>query len=432
MLTYLDLCAFLFCAAIWLGPLIRNATRGSIRLLHPISVLPLMTVYMLIPPLTYRGGDNTALATSGRWAADQWFLAEPMLLLAVCGFAYHAGVKIAGVSLTLLTSDSVEYQIHLKPLRSVTGLALNLAACAVLVLTILAWALMPMDNYGKGYYWIWLIFMGFQILPVLALAQSRSYGTYFLFLAAPVCLLLRSKSTFITFALALILYFQEHVVRMSKAVTAAIICLVLLTPIAVSRYSYISPNADYSADLQEISAASWGETFDALFHREYAFESFACVYQWRKEGAPWTHGSMLLGELIEFIPALLWPDKPSRWHDFPEEYLPLDFRGYDFFYARHLMSLFFLDFGGLGCLVGMFAVGYIFGRLYRMAICASVRRQESWPLLLYLCWAAQSKLVVESGFASSIPNAVGYGVTLMGTICLARVFAVPYTLRRVQ
>jgi hypothetical protein len=142
------------------------------------------------------------------------------------------------------------------------------------------------------------------------------------------------------------------------------------------------------------------------------------VWNWRREGHPWTYGSTLFGEVSQMIPSALWPGKPFKFYDFPSTYLPRDYRGYDIHYARHLATIFFLDFDVLGCCAGFMATGWIFGASYGKALRLSLLRKESWPMVLYLTWIVHAKYLIDGGFAGSIPNTIGSMLGVLMTLGL--------------
>ena len=420
MLSGIDVIAWLVCAAAWLGPFAWNAAAGRMRLLHPNAIFPIIIVYMCIPPLHYRFYGETILRTSETWSNGTWFLAVPMLWLALFGVFYHLGVRAAGLPSRLGADDATDVLLPLEVLQGVSPRRLFSSALVVLGLMVLASLAMPREHYAKGFYFMHLFFMGFQVLPVLVLAQDRRLGQIFLLLAAPSGLLLRSKAAFLYLAIALVLFFQQGLFRISKFASACVVGLVLLTPFAVARYATVTAYADDIADPYAERWVGWDEALDRIETREYAFESFVCVYNWRLQGGELTWGRTLLGELTQMVPSALWPDKPFKFFDFPSKYLPADLRSYETHFARHVATLFFLDFGIPGCLLGFGCLGFFNGWCYRTALQVSLQRRESWPMVLNLCWVIQAKYLVDGGFAGAIPNALGallgVGLALAGAL----------------
>jgi len=423
MLSGIDLIAWLACAAAWLGPFAWNAATGRMRLIHPNALFPIFTVYMCLMPLHYRFYGETMLRTSASWADETWFLATPMLWLAVFGISYHLGVRAAGLPLRLGAADATDVLVHLEVRQGLPPLTLFSSALVVLGLMLLASLLMPRENYAKGFYFMHLFFMGYQVLPILVLAQNKWLGQIFLLLAAPSGLLMRSKAAFLYLAIALVVFFQHKLFRISKFATACAVGLVLLTPFAVARYASVAAYAEDQADPNAEKWVGWDEALLKVESREYAFESFVCVYNWRKQGGELTWGGTLLGELTQMVPSALWPDKPFNFFDFPSKYLPADYRGYAVHYAFHLATLFYLDFDVPGCLLGFACLGLFNGWCYRQALKWSLQRRESWPMVLNLCWVVHSKFVVEGGFGGAIPNTLGALLGIGMTLALAGALA---------
>lgn len=420
MLSEVDVLALMACAVAWLGPLAWNATRGRIRLLHPNGFFCIMIFYMMIPPIKYRlATGGPILLTSELWSGSDWFLGEPMLWLALFGLFYHLGVQMAGVPLKMSVDDKIDALVFLRFRRDIPAPALFIAALVVLGMMVPATMARPLDTLrpevGKGLYFLHVFFLGYQVLPIVVLAQDRRLGQIFLFVAAPAGLLIKSKVAFLYIAIGLVLFYQSSLLRISKVATAAIVGLVLLTPLAVARYAN-EVDTDSSGNPTWVS---WDDALSQMEHRDYALESFACVFHWRKEGRPWTWGSTLLGEVTDIIPSALWPGKRLTLFDFPSEYLPRDFRFLNSHYARHLATIFFLDFDIPGCCIGFWATGLLFGRCYRRALRLSLLRRENWPMVLNLCWVINAKYLVEGGFRSSVPYTLGNMLGVLMTIAIA-------------
>jgi hypothetical protein len=221
-------------------------------------------------------------------------------------------------------------------------------------------------------------------------------------------------------AINLVLFFQGRLLRLSRFATLFVIGLVLLTPLAVARYATVAAYREDMVDPRGAKWVGWDDTMAALESREYAFEAFVCVWNWRRQGHPWTYGSTLLGEGSQMVPTAFWPGKPFKFHDFPSTYLPRDYRGLEIHYARHLATIFFLDFDIPGCCIGFLATGLLFGACYGKALRVSLRRRESWPMVLYLAWVVHAKYLVDGGFAGSIPNTIGSILGILMTLRIGR------------
>jgi hypothetical protein len=420
MFAEIDAIALLACSLTWLGPFAWNAAHGRVRLIHPIGLFPIIIVHMMITPLHFRLSGQTMLRTSALWADNPWYLAGPMLWMALFGLFYHLGVRLAGVSLVLSDRDKVDAVAGLPLDRRTPPAQLALAALISLGFMVAASVVMPREHHAKGYFFMHVFFTGYQILPVLVLASDRKLGQVFLLIAAPVALLMRSKAAFLYMAINLVLFFQGRLLRLSRFATLFVIGLVLLTPLAVARYATVAAYREDMVDPRGAKWVGWDDTMAALESREYAFEAFVCVWNWRRQGHPWTYGSTLLGEGSQMVPTAFWPDKPFKFHDFPSTYLPRDYRGLEIHYARHLATIFFLDFDIPGCCIGFLATGLLFGACYGKALRVSLRRKESWPMVLYLAWVVHAKYLVDGGFAGSIPNTIGSILGILMTLRIGR------------
>jgi hypothetical protein len=101
---------------------------------------------------------------------------------------------------------------------------------------------------------------------------------------------------------------------------------------------------------------------------------------------------------------------------FPAQYLGPDWTQLQASYTRHLLTPFFQDFGIPGCCVAMLVLGTIYGYLYRKARERSVKRQESWPLMIYLTLVIAARPLISDGVALGIVGALGSALGL--TLCL--------------
>jgi len=420
----LDLLGLFICAAVWLGPMLANLRRGRLWLLHPSGFFPLMVVYMLLPPLFYRWGEEgSILLTSSLWEQNPWFLAEPMLVLALAGVFYHLGVKLGGTSLTLGPQDSPEAYIPLPSRKGIGKISFAAVSFAVLALGQIMFYLKPVSDYGKGYYWITIFFRSYTVLPLLVFQQDRSLGLLFLLLSIPGSLFMKSKAMFLYSVISFFLLYQTKLFRLSKSVAAVLIGLILLTPLAVSLYGtdiYITKNLGEFRNTEELS---WGKSFQRFGQREYAFESFACIYQKCQEGGEEVQwGRRNYEDFLKIIPTFFWPAKPLEFYDFPAEYLPLDYFAYEMYYAQYFLSSFYQDFRLPGVALAGLILGLIFGFGYRTSLRLSRRRQELWPLMIYICLVANSKYFVEATIFNALVDSAGKALGILLVILLSLPF----------
>jgi hypothetical protein len=376
----------------------------------------------------HRVFGESLLKTSGLWAHDSQFLAEPLVIAAASGVAYHLGIAISGASLSIGSHDLPSPFYFLPALWGPPPSYLAFSSGLVFAGAIACgYVARDVLGSGAGSWTFWVLFKSFQVLPLLVFCQSRGWGLFFLCLAVPTALLLPSKATFLFLALPFVLFFQEGLPRISRPLTWIMIGLVLLTPVAVDRYRAAYSGGDLSfeamASLPGGESSEMTDTLTRLLHREYAFEAFACVVEGRTQG-DYEYGARILDELLHIIPSYLYPDKRIRKEEFPEEFLPMDFIE-EAGFTRHILTIFYLDFGVLGCCAGMFIVGAVFGRFYKTARDASLRRRENWPLLLYTSVAMQSHFLAGAGPAFAFTSALGPIVGIALALGIALLLAAP-------
>ena len=233
-------------------------------------------------------------------------------------------------------------------------------------------------------------------------------GILFLLVTLPTLLLLSpSKAAFLYVPISFVVFYDHRALTLSKSLAAILVACILATPLAVAMYGSSTRTLEEVREAREIG--SWDMAIEHISHREYAFEAFACVYQWRREGEPYHLGAMLRRDLLNLVPAVFWPDKPESAgrFDFPEQYLPDDYHARLTHYARHLLTPFFLDFGIVGCCLATLLVGLLWGTCYRVALTASLKRGRVWPLLMYLPLVVHSKAFVEAGICGGTSLAIG-------------------------
>lgn len=418
----IDVVLFLFCATVWLTPFLGNGVRGRWRLLHPISFFPLMMVYMMIPPLCFRWAGDPILETSQRWCADPWFLAAPMLVLALAGIFYHIGIRLSKVSLVLQAADDGGWFLGFPVLRNISTVGIVAPSVLVVLSSFSLRLLKPDTEYNMGFYWVDLLFLSFQVIPVIVFHQNRWAGVAFVLGIVPFLLGLGSKAAFLYVPIAFFIFYDQHIFRLSMMLTTVLVVMVAMTPVAVVLYGEGIYQIDFSEFRARKKEMNWDAAIEKISHREYAFEAFACVYQWRRAGDPLCYGSRLLGELIQNIPTVIYQNKQPGYFDFVETYLPDDARGYTTHYARHILTSFLIDFDVPGCCVGMGLIGFVFGSCYRIATNASLRLRQVWPLLLYSALVIVAKSYVEGGIEGGMPRTIAFAVGVGAVLFLSYLF----------
>ena len=323
MFDYIDATAWIVNALIWLGPLLYNAASRRFRLAHPISLLPIVVVYLSTVPMGYRIAGETMLRSSERASLDPWFLAAPTFVLAASGLCYHLGVLLAGVPLKLREQDAVFPYAGFPADKNTSALSMFVSALVVLaVVVFLRQFAAPsiIEDSGHGGHLFNALLFSSYLLPLMVLPQNPIVGGILLLLLFPIGFLIRSKASFLFMVVGILIFYETKILKISKVTTVLLALAIALTPLAVARYSawgtYEEAPLEISFDSDE-----WAESIDAWFHREYAFESFALVYDLESGGAqPLGIGSRITDELLQIIPSYVWPDKPIKIDEFPSQY----------------------------------------------------------------------------------------------------------------
>ena len=127
-------------------------------------------------------------------------------------------------------------------------------------------------------------------------------------------------------------------------------------------------------------------------------------------------------DFLKIIPTFFWPEKPLEFYDFPAEYLPLDYLAYEMYYSHYFLSAFYQDLRLPGVALAGLILGLLFGFGYRTSLRLSRRRQELWPLMIYLCLVANSKYFVESTFWNALVDSAGKALAVLLVILLSLPF----------
>ncbi len=423
-MAHLEIAAFVLSAFIWLMPMFLAFKMRKIRLLHPSFVVPGIMIYLAAVPLLYSLINGQRMLKTASLSFNTDFLFEPYLTLSLAGIFYHLGVKFSGISLIPEKQDQADYFAQLKTIRNAPGIAVFLGSVILLLLSTAS--ILFIKSYGhiaKGFFWMLCLYRSFYALPILVLNQNRSFGVIFLLLTLPVTLFTTSKSAFMYLSISLFLFYQDRLLKVSKIGAVVAISCLLLTPVAVARYTKTAVGVDQGA----IGASAWNTAIDRISHREYAFEAFACVNN-TQEKEPLHWGAKTLQEFTHMIPSVLWPGKPVIVLDFPSTYLFADVRQTDEWvgYTGHIFSPLYLDFGIAGVCIGTMFIGLIYGSFYKWGRLKSIERGEAWPLILYHSFAVQTHWILGAGIAYGIPMAMG---SITG-VALSLFFALLFTPRR--
>ncbi|MGO9119721.1 MAG: hypothetical protein ACLQPD_19175, partial [Desulfomonilaceae bacterium] len=424
MVFFTDLLALAFCAVMWLGPMIYNCGRGRFNLLHPLYCVPLIMIYLPIAIFIYRSLDGPILITASWYEQEEGFLAAPLLISSLAAIFYFLGIKLSGLSLKLDARDAVSRFVSLPAVRGLSSWVVFL--CAFVVFSLAACLQLYVGaNFERGTWWAFVFFTSVFILPVPVMNQNRTMGLGFLLLnIAGSSALWLSKGSFLHMVLPVIVFYQHKLASASKSILILVLGAILLTPYAVERYG--SQDADLTATgwsldaMRSMETPSWNDTLMTMLHREYAFESFAIVFQRRIEGEPLHWGAKTLEDLSYMIPTLLWPEKPRHQADFPSEYLQGDWRqDWGGGWSPHFFSRPFLDFGIPGCCAAIFMVGLLYGYAYRRARDGAINRGVTWPLLLYLPLVINAHPLMSAGPAFPATVVIGQlcGLGLLLSLC---------------
>ncbi len=426
MISEVDVFAFLAATVCWLGPFFVNLAAGRVNLLHPISFFPIQVVWLMIPPLAYRTGEFTMLNTARMFVQDEWFLAEPMLVIGLTGIIYHVTVRLMGVPLLLRRLDDGRTATGFPLGHRFTTPAVFISCLVVGAGCIFAQILSgDADLPITGYYWLMAIYRAVYILPVLMMAQNQTYGGVLFLLFLPSGLLLRSKAAFLNFAVMTALYFQQRIFRSSKLVIAVLACAIILTPFAVQRYAQWE-------DATGAQTTGWAEALNQGMGREHAFENFAVIYHSAASGTR-TYSGRVVGELAQSIPTFLWPGKPIRLYDIAREFLAQDVLPVNpIKFATYGYSLFYLDFGFMGCCLLSSGMGLLLAVTYSFLTGLSLRREESWPMFFLLTLVYQSRVLLETGPALFVATTIPVLTALSCTLVLASLLSLKKARRKLR
>ena len=437
--TILDAGACSLFAAAWLGPFIISALRRKVRLIHPNCCIPIPIVWLTFMPFFFRLQGDVMLPTSRLYSLDEWYLAGPMIFMCFMAVCYHAGVWLGGLSPFCASSDATLKIISLPSFRYTSVFGIVFATGIALCLSISARAYVLVWSGIPEGTWIFQTFSRcYLFLPLFVLPTSSMWGIIFVMIVFGEALLFPSKVIFFYISFIMLLFFQEHLLRFSKGLTALVVAGIILTPVAVGLYrqSYAGDTTGVNLLLsgESIETADWNDTLETLRLREYAFESFAIVFQRYLTGNELRYGKETAIELSQFVPHFLWPDKPAFYNHFAEQFLPFElsaFGGDCPGITTYFLTVFLLDWGFTGCAMFMIGLGLLYGYIYRRARDKSLKTGESWPIILYMPLAFMGHPFIEAGLAYTGTTLIGMVTGLVVTVLLIKIFEIErYSLRQ--
>lgn len=409
---------------VWLGPFCISIYNRSIRLLHPEGFFPLCMSYLACVPFIYALFGPPILRTSQAIGSGSYFLARPYFILAIAGVFYHVGIKMSGLSLVPGHQDLLPYE-RMKSVLNLPAPFLFISSLIVALMVYTGMLFMDPNGYGQGMFWIYALYKSIYVLPILVLNQNDRFGALFLLCIIPLALVTASKAAFIYIAFALVLFYQSSIFKRTRLVAFVVIFAVISTPFAVARYS----KADFQIE-NVLNTDAWKNSVQKIAHREYAFEAFACVCQYRLNDEPFYYGEKIVQDLSHIIPAAFWPNKPIIAKEFPSNYLPADLWNTAEWvgYTQHLFTPAYLDFGIPGVCVLMMMVGFAWGIAYKKARNSSRKKNECWPMILYLCFYLQSHWIIGAGISYGVPLALGTMTGILLSIGIAKSLSINHSM----
>ncbi len=430
----LDAGAYALFAATWLGPFFLSALRRRVRLIHPNSCIPVPIVYLASVTLSFRVQGDFMLMTSRLYSADEWFLAGPMIFMSLMALCYHAGVWLSGLSPLCSERDSASNILKLPSFRRIplfgTVFCVIIMYCLVVLVREMVWHWTEPGSTGQGD-WMFQVFTRcFMFLWLFVAPLSSLWGTVFLAISFIMCLFYTSKVAFAYISLALLLFYQEKIVRYFKAGVALAVAGVLLIPITGSIYRRAAEGGYGVSGFQVVMSdeplekREWADVLDVILHREYTFESFAIVFE-HSLVYPLRTGKETLVELSYFIPYFLWPEKPILRDYLPRQFLPFEISGWGNDcpgVTMYFLTPFLLDWGIGGSAIFMVILGSFFGYTYKVARDKSSKLGESWPMILYFPLPFMTHPFIGGGVAYAVTSVMGIGTGLVMTVILAKIF----------
>jgi len=410
--VYLALSVYVISTALMLTPALLAWNAGTFRLLHPAVFFPMLLAYQSgVPVLTYACTGDAMLRSSAIYMGDAGYYVYPLLMqLAACG-VYYLGLWVSLGSVVPTREDREDLLVDMPTLARNSS---HVFATGMLVLglgTVMklsqyeifgGWTEAKSNPYEfihatYGYYWLHVLYTSTFVIPAVMFLCAPLYGLVAFGTATVVASWLSvSKAVALRLVLPLVLFGLPRRLRSWRIMSVALVAgALLITPLFVAQYR--GNQSDWFAE----------NAFGSLAHREYSFEFFCLVSAAdRFDEFPDTEGSYLVSAMLDLVPRVLWPSKPtSRNLELGTQWVPADY-SHRVFVAPHLFGTLYLDGGPTGVLAGMGVLGLAFGGWYGSARRQTRRRQNRFPLILFLCNAVMTKGLVDGAISNYLMQVV--------------------------
>ena len=410
----------------WLGPLCLAIYRRSVSLIHPSSIFPLFVVTSVMVAMTehWFGWSGRGLiyglrltTKTYRYHYTDLFLL-PLLIVLIAGLAYHYGVLRGCGRIVSGHIDRIHIAEYLRSVEPKYSILLFFVSFCFALLCVLPYILFGQE---RGFFWTIALFYALNFIPILLYGQRKSMGLIFLFLCLPLLGLRGSKGDYIYFLLPFFLFYQESLLfgldgkkffkKRIKFANSLIFALLIVVGLLGTIQIY----------------ESRGESFvDAtlvkkIFSREYGFEVFSILVKDSNPIGNFSNASWLFDEFKDALPSFLGFEKKFMSHEVAQVFLPEDYSYIpDAGFYRFFLFAFYRDFGVIGAILGSWLIGFIFGRLYKIALIRTYRYKVFWPLIVYLPIPVYAEMLVNGTISYGLIHvAIGSSVVWL-TILLSR------------
>jgi hypothetical protein len=389
---------------VWLGPLCIALTRRTISLIHPSSIFPLFVTVSILVSMTehWFGWSGRAFIHGLRITTRTYYLQHdffliPLFIVLLAGLVYHYGVYRGCGRVVSKNIDRIHLTGHLKSVPPKYTIQLFFIGVIFFLMCTVPFVLF---GQGRGFFWAAALVYAFVFIPVLLYNQRNGMGLLFLFLGFLIVGIRVSKGDYIYYLLPLILFNQESLFLklfkkeffMNKI--KIIKSLLLATAIIVVIFGTFKMAELRGESLEGISLPQ------RIISREYGFEVFSILVDKNDPMGNISNGSWLLLEFIEAIPSVLGIEKVQIGHEVARVFLPKDYAVLpEAGFHRFFLFSFYHDFGWIGAILGSCLLGFVFGRLYKLALNKTYKKKVLWPLIIYLPIPVYSELIVNGAIA---------------------------------
>ena len=387
MIVYLEVLLTILIIVCWMGPFLMSIRRGRANVLHPQFMTPMWVTYFVLNSMiqvwfSWMGETTYGIlkTTSAEMSQDRAYLLMPLALLILCAPAYHFGVRIFNPSITKSHNNISIFYNSLKVLRPRQNIKFTFLAVLVSATCWIPNYLIP--NGGYGTFWTYPLAMTNVILPLMLFNIHKLLGLLSLFFAFVGASIMASKASFVYPLIPFILYYIFLKFSFGQLRSWVLLCVGFL--IIVTGFSL----------------GGFGSDARRLFHRDYAFETFAALIN-KAENKYFGNAEYVLtgkvnGEIVSWtfnelekgIPSIIHPGKkdsinPSKAVN--KMYLPQDYKALPNAYMnRFLLFSGYYDLGFIGAIFIAFLFGVFYSFIWKFMMLKVLKTNCSWPIFLYM------------------------------------------------